>query len=98
MTGRAQRDFGLLYLAIDAGSSDIELQWYRGFKRAVLSLEEKPNRCSATPENGALRHLLYGAKPRIYRAIFRVLEKHKQVDVLHIRHGARQPFKRSEVA
>jgi hypothetical protein len=37
--------------------------------------------------------LLYGDKPQIYRAIYRVLEKQKQVEVLHIRHGARRRFK-----
>ena len=51
-----------------------------------------------TPENDKLRHLLYGNKPRVFRAIYRVAEKQKQVDVLHIRHGARQAFKGSDVA
>jgi hypothetical protein len=45
-----------------------------------------------TPENSKLRHLLYGHKPHIYRAIFRVMEKQKLVEVLHIRHGARSGF------
>ena len=35
---------------------------------------------------------LYGNKPHIYRAIYRVLERQKQVDVVHIRHGARDDF------
>jgi toxin ParE1/3/4 len=56
------------------------------------SLEEQPNRCPVTPESGKFRHLLYGNRPHVYRAIYRVLEKQKQVDVLHIRHGARQRF------
>jgi prevent-host-death family protein len=71
-------------------NSDAALKWYRGFKQAILSLEEQPNRCPVTPENDKLRHLLYGNKPHIYRAIYRVLEKQKQVEVLHIRHGARR--------
>lgn len=50
------------------------------------------NRCPATPENSGLRHLLYGRKPHVYRAIFRVLEKQRRVDVLHVRHGARSEF------
>jgi hypothetical protein len=45
------------------------------------------------PENGELRHLLYGHKSHVYRAMFRLLEKQKRVDVLHIRHGARRGFK-----
>jgi hypothetical protein len=33
-----------------------------------------------------------------YRAIYRVLEQRKQVDVLHIRHGARRRFRTSDIA
>jgi hypothetical protein len=51
-----------------------------------------------TPENDKLRHLLYGNKPHIYRAIYRVAEKQRLVDVLHIRHGARGGFKGADVA
>ncbi|HSC57908.1 MAG TPA: type II toxin-antitoxin system RelE/ParE family toxin [Nitrospira sp.] len=96
-TARAQRDLTLLFHAINAEHSDAALKWYRGLKEAILSLEEQPNRCPATPENPKLRHLLYGHKPHIYRVIYSVAENRKQVDVLHIRHGARQPFKRPEV-
>jgi toxin ParE1/3/4 len=61
-------------------------------ERALLTLEESPERCPVTPEDDELRHLLYGNKPHIYRVIYRALEKQKQVHVLHIRHGARQAF------
>jgi toxin ParE1/3/4 len=98
MTTRAQRDLARLYRQIDADNSDAALKWYRGLKEAILSLEEQPNRCPATPENDKLRHLLYGNKPHVYRAIYRVLEKQKQVEVLHLRHGARRGFKESDVA
>jgi len=37
--------------------------------------------------------LLYGNKPHVCRVIYRVIEKQKRVDVLHIRDGARQEFK-----
>jgi plasmid stabilization system protein ParE len=97
VTARAERDFALLFYAINAEHSDAALKWYRGLKEAILSLEEQPNRCPETPENAKLRHLLYGHKPHVYRVIYRVTEKSKQVDVLHIRHGARQKSKRSEV-
>jgi toxin ParE1/3/4 len=95
---RAQRDLAQIYRRINADDSDAALKWYLGFKQAILSLEEQPNRCPVTPENQKLRHLLYGNKPHIYRAIYRVLEIRKQVEVLHIRHGARQGFKGSDVA
>jgi plasmid stabilization system protein ParE len=98
ISARAQRDLAQIYRRINADSSDAALKWYRGFKQAILALEEQPNRCPATPESDKLRHLLYGNKPHIYRAIYRVMEKQKQVDVLHIRHGARSGFKGSDVA
>ncbi len=97
LTLRAERDLALIFHAINAGHSEAALKWYRGLKKAILGLEEQPNRCPETPENAKLRHLLYGHKPHIYRVIYRVAEKSKQVDVLHIRHGSRQRFKRSEV-
>jgi plasmid stabilization system protein ParE len=97
ITSRAERDFASLFQHINAGESDAALKWYRGLKEAVLSLEEHPDRCPVTPEKKQLRHLLYGNKPHIYRVIYRVLEKQKQVEVLHIRHGARQKLKSSDL-
>jgi toxin ParE1/3/4 len=97
VTARAERDLAYLYDKINAEHSGAALKWYRGLKKAILSLEEYPNRCPVTRENPNLRHLLYGHKPHIYRVIYRVLEKRKQVDVLHIRHGARRSFKASDV-
>jgi plasmid stabilization system protein ParE len=96
LTRRAQRDLAQLYYEINAGSSDAALTWYRGLKRAILSLENHPGRCPVAPEMDKLRHLLYGNKPHIYRVIYRILERQKQVDVLHIRVGARKPFKASD--
>ena len=98
ITSRAERDLAHLYGEINAEHSDAALKWYRGLKEAILSLEDNPTRCPATPEKKELRHLLYGHKPHVYRVIFRVLEKQKQVDVLHIRHGARRKLKTSDLA
>jgi toxin ParE1/3/4 len=98
LTDRAAHDLANLYGDIDAEHSDTALKWYLGITEAILRLEEQPNRCPVTPENNKLRHLLYGTKPHIYRAIYRVLEREKRVEVLHIRHGARRKFKRSDVA
>ncbi len=97
ITPRAERDFASLYQEINAVESEAALKWYRGLKEAVLSLEEHPNRCPVTPENQRLRHLLYGNKPHIYRVIYRVMERQKRVEVLHIRHGARQKLKQSNL-
>ena len=98
ITSRAQRDLANLYKEIAAGHSDAALKWYRGLKDAILSLENQPHRCPVTPEKRQIRHLLYGQKPHIYRVIYRILEKQKLLEVLHIRHGARRKFRSSDVS
>lgn len=96
-TDRAEREFTKLFDDINAGESDAALNWYVGFKEAILSLASNPARCPVTPENPRLRHLLYGHKPHVYRVILRVLEKRQEVEVLHIRHGARRKLKNSDL-
>jgi toxin ParE1/3/4 len=97
ITSRAERDLTHLYESINAEQSEAALEWYRDFKTAIPSLREKPNRCPVAPEKGGLRHLPYGQKPHIYRVIYRILERQKCVEVLHIRHGARQKLKASDL-
>jgi len=97
ITARAERDLALLYEDINAAGSVAAQRWYEGLKQAILSLARRPNRSPVTPENKKLRHLLYGRKPHVYRIIYRVSERPKQVDVLHIRHGARRPFHRQNL-
>jgi toxin ParE1/3/4 len=97
ITHRAERDLAHLYWEINAEYSDAALKWYRGLKEAILTLEEHPNRCPVTRKSDKLRHLLYGSKPHIYRVLYCVREKEKQVDVLHIRHGARRKLRPSDV-
>ena len=87
---RAQRDLALLFEYVHAEESAAAFRWYQGLKHEILTLERNPNRCPVAPESKKLRHLLYGRKPHIYRVIYRVLERKKQVEVLHIRHGARR--------
>jgi len=41
--------------------------------------------------------LLYSHKPHVYRVIYRVLEKQKQVEILTIRHAARRKLKPSDL-
>ncbi len=73
IVARAERNLADRYDEIGAEDSDAALRWYLGLNDAILSLEENPNRCPATPEDASLRHLLYGNKPHIYRVIYRVL-------------------------
>jgi plasmid stabilization system protein ParE len=97
IAARAERDLAYLYREIHANDSDAALRWYRGLKVAILSLENQPNRCPVTHEHGGFRHLLYGRKPHIYHVIYRIREKLKRVEVLHVRHGARRVFKASDI-
>jgi toxin ParE1/3/4 len=98
IASRAERDLVSLYEEINAPDSTAARQWYRRLKQAILSLAKTPNRCPVTPENKRLRHLLYGKKPHIYRVIYRIDNRRRQVDVLHIRHGARRKFRRPDLA
>ena len=91
---RAERDLAALCKQIRADHSVAARRWYQGLKTSLLSLAENPNRCPVTPENNRLRHLLYGHKPHLCRVIYRVLEKRGEVEVLHIRHGARDRLNR----
>jgi toxin ParE1/3/4 len=96
-TPKAEWDLACLYRQINAEHSDAALEWYLGIKQAILSLERQPNRCPVTREKDKLRHLLYGHKPHVYRVIYRVMEKQKRVEVLHIRHGAMRKLKSSDL-
>ena len=97
LSKRAERDLAHLFGKINAADSAAARKWYFGLKMAILDLEAFPFRCPVTPESDRFQHMLYGTKPHIYRVIYAVDEKKKRVDVLHVRHGARQALKRSEL-
>jgi len=92
IAARAERDLASLYQQIDAPNSVAARRWYQGLKQAMMTLANRPNRCPVTPEKKTLRHLLYGEKPYLYRIIYRVNSRRRQVDVLHIRHGQGESF------
>lgn len=92
LTHRAGRDLSHIYARINAAESSSAAQWFNGCEEAVYDLARLPRRCPLAPEGRRakrpLRHLLYGNKPHIYRAIFEIDESSKIVNVLAIRHGA----------
>lgn len=92
ITPRAQQDLTDIFNRIGAASSGSALKWYLALRESLRSLRLNPERSTVTPENRELRHLLYGGRPHVYRVIYRISEKQKVVDILHIRHGARQEF------
>jgi toxin ParE1/3/4 len=97
IAARAASDLEGIYLAIDAEQSDSAFRWFEGLQRVILTLERIPNRCPVTSESRDLRHLLYGKKPHVYRVIFSVDDQRKQVEILHIRHGAMAKFMPEEL-
>ena len=94
---RAQRDLTGFYEAIGAGQPGAARRWYEGLRRAILSLETMPHRCPVVRKRAQIRELLYGRKPNVYLVLYRIREKDREVDVLHIRHGARRRFSSSEL-
>ena len=98
ITARAERDLASLYEEIHATDSGASRKWYRGLKKAILSLSLKPNRCPVTRENKKLRHLLYGRKPHVYRVIYLVNAPRNLVEIVHIRYAARRGFRPKDLA
>ena len=85
LTTRALRDLAGIYKRIEAETKARAARWFDGMEKAINGLEEHPNRAPVTPEDRALRHLLYDKKPNVYRIIYEIEEATSTVYVLHIR-------------
>jgi plasmid stabilization system protein ParE len=76
------------YIARDSVSA--ALDWHTGIVEAIRTLRENPERCMLVPSDDilriGLRRLLYGN----YRILFTICDQPRTVNVLHVRHGARQ--------
>jgi toxin ParE1/3/4 len=97
VTAEAQRDADSILEWLLSHAGETGMRWFAALEDAITSLAEFPQRCPLAPENRVVpfevRHLLYGRKPHVYRILFTV--DGGMVYVLHIRHGRRQPLKRS---
>ena len=89
LTRRTLRDLARIYQDIQAEVSTQALSWFNGLEETIYSLEQHPDRSPTIPKDSNLRHLLYGRKPHVYRIIYEVKKRISTVNVLHIRHGAR---------
>lgn len=102
LTDRARRDLGLLYARISAAESLAAARWFNGLEEAVFDLARLPRRCPVAPEGRRakrlLRHLLYGTRPHVYRAICEINESRKVVYILTIRHGAMDEARLDELS
>lgn len=89
LTERALRDLALIYQEIEASTSIHAFRWFNELARVILSLDQHPGRGTVIQARASIRQLLYGKRPHIYRIIYAIDEVGRTVDILHIRHGAR---------
>lgn len=89
LTARSLRDLESIYNYVEADTSQKAFAWFNRLAKTIYSLERFPNRGPAIPESKKLRHLLFGKKPHTYRIIYALDRRNHVVNVLHIRHGAR---------
>jgi toxin ParE1/3/4 len=94
LTGRALRDLASIYHRIEAETTARAMRWFEGIEKAINSLENNPQRAPVTPEDRALRNLLYDKKPNVYRIIYALAEDTATVFVLHIRAPGRAIMRR----
>jgi toxin ParE1/3/4 len=83
----AEQDLEERFLQIREDSPDNALRWYLSLIEAIEALSLMAERCPLAPEDrdiqSGIRHLIINN----YRVLYRICGD--QVEVLHIRHGAR---------
>ncbi len=92
VSAQAEQDLDRIYRYIEAETSHRAADWFNALYDALGSLAEMPQRSPMVREDPSLRHLLYGTRPHVYRAIYLIDEESASVVVLTIRHGARSGF------
>lgn len=97
-TSQAYADLDAATAWIAKESPSKASRWYFGFKKAILSLAENPERCRKAVESSLfpfeVREFLYG-RQRSYRAIFTIRDD--EVVILAIRHTARDYLQPDDV-
>lgn len=89
---RAERDLRQIHRYINAEHSGEASTWFNELEATIAGLEQFPERGGVTREDGRLRELLHGRRPRAYRIIYAIDQRHRTVRIVHIRHGARDRF------
>ncbi len=92
ITARALNDLEHVYASIHADTNSRAFALFNGLSEAIFSLEHHPTRGAVTAESLAHRQILYGKKPHIYRIIYLVEHEEQAVQIVHLRHGARDAF------
>lgn len=95
----AAADLEELYLWVVDRAPQQGAAWFNGLERAVLSLDQHPERCPVAAENidpdQPVRVLSYGRKPHVYSVFFTVDHNAQVVRVVHVRRGASGPATRT---
>ena len=90
----AEAELEELYLWVVERAPQQGAAWFNGFERAILALDQHPDRCRIAPESidpdQPVRVLSYGRRPHVYRVFFTVDHSAKVVRVVHVRRSARQ--------
>lgn len=90
----AEAELEALYLWVTSRAPSQGAAWFNGLERAVLALDEHPERCPVAPESvdrdRPVRVMRYGRKPHVYLVFFTVDHDGQIVRILHLRRGARQ--------
>ena len=90
----AETELEELYLWVVARAPQQGATWFNGLERAILKLDQHPDRCPVAPESldpdDPVRVLSYGRRPHVYRIFFTVDHSTEVVRVVHVRRGARQ--------
>src|SRR5688500_6179769 len=96
MLPKAEQDVWEAYRYLFERSPTAAAKWYESVKRAILELDSMPQRFPAAIEaeelGWDLRQAHTPGNARVYRIVYRSLEKEREVHVLAIRHGARAPL------
>jgi toxin ParE1/3/4 len=90
----AEAELEEVYLWVVERAPSQGAAWFNGLERAILSLERFPKRCRVASESfdpeHPIRVLNYGRSPHVYRIFFTIDEGSGQVNVVHVRRGARK--------
>jgi len=96
----AEREIGEAYRWLAEQNAEAATRWYNQLVEVVLSLNVFPERCPLAPEskflNREIREIFHGRRQHKYRILFVVVEK--EVQVLHVRHGARRALGETEIS
>jgi len=91
LSRRAERDLQSIFDFINAAESIAAKRWFFDLQDQIQSLSTLADRGTITDYDPALRFILYGNKPHVYRILYRIHVETTSVRIVHIRHGARRP-------